>query len=185
MGSVRPAEGRGVGVLSLARDLQLARRAKKAGANYSLRIIREARRSRIPISLAFALVEQESGGRNIFGHDRGSLPELRGKRVTKRRVKRLLSSLTEYASNGVGLTQLTYPPFIRQADALGGAHIPKYQLRVGFGQIRDKLMNYGSERKALAVYNAGSASSPAGLEYARQVLAKQKRWHKVLTNGDD
>lgn len=35
----------------------------------SLRIIREARRAGIAISLGFALIEHESGGKNIFGHD--------------------------------------------------------------------------------------------------------------------
>ena len=50
-------------------DLLYARRAKKAGANYSLRIIMEARRAGIPLSLAFAIIEQESNFQNVFGHD--------------------------------------------------------------------------------------------------------------------
>ena len=53
------------------RDLVLARRAKRHGARYSLRIIREARRAGIPISLAFAIVEQESRFLNVCGHDPG------------------------------------------------------------------------------------------------------------------
>lgn len=167
-----------------SRDLQLAWRARRAGAKYSLRIILEARRTGIPLSLAFALVETESGFRNIFGADRGSI--LKHEKVTKKKVDRLLRFVAAGGpSNGVGLTQLTYPPFIKQANAAGGAHLPKYQLRVGFGALRDKIARHGGRvRPALAMYNAGRADSPVGLSYADKVVAKQRRWHQVLVKGD-
>ena len=166
--------------MSLARDLQLARRAKKAGAQYSLRIVLEARRAEIPISLAFALVEQESGFRNVFGHDRQAWRPEDGK-VTKATVAHLLETVRQgRPSNGVGLTQLTWPGFIRAANRAGGAHIPKYQLRVGFDHLAKCIHTFGVKR-GLSVYNSGSPDNPKGRAYAAQVVAKATRWHGVLT----
>lgn len=168
--------------MSLRRDLVLANRAKRAGAKHSLRIVWEARRAWIPVSLGFALVEQESGFRNIFGADQGSI--LKHEKVTKAKVTRLLRFVERGGpSNGVGLTQLTYPPYIRHANRIGGAHLPKYQLRVGFGALRDKIANHGTV-PGLAAYNAGRPDSPVGREYAIGVRAKQLRWHRILTKGD-
>jgi hypothetical protein len=71
------------------RDLALAAKAKARGGRYCLRIILEARRAGIPISLGFALLEQESsdritpGARNVFGHDRGKPFEGAGKVTQK------------------------------------------------------------------------------------------------------
>lgn len=170
--------------MSLRRDITLARRARAAGAKYALRIVWEARHAGIPVSLALALVEQESGFRNIFGADQGSI--LKHEKVTKAKVARLLAFVERGGpSNGVGLTQLTYPPFIRHANRIGGAHLPKYQLRVGFGALKDKLArNPKSWWGALATYNAGRPDSPVGLAYAGKVIAKQRRWHRILTEGD-
>lgn len=172
--------------MSLRRDVTLAARAKRAGASHSLRIVWEARRARIPVSLAFALVEQESAFRNIFGHDAGALPALKGKRVTKKRVGLLLASLGNgFASNGVGLTQLTSPEYIRRADRIGGAHIPKFQLRVGFGLVCDRTERFGL-RDGLAAYNGGEGGRwrQAPQLYAQSVVRKRDRWHRVLTKGD-
>src|ERR1044072_2299001 len=102
-------------------DLRYAARAKRAGAHHVLKTIQEARKARLPLSWAFALVEQESGFRNIFGHDSGSI--LKGRHVTKARVADLLRfTVAGGNSNGVGLTQLTWPPLIRKANAAGGGH---------------------------------------------------------------
>lgn len=166
----------------MIRELQLAvkaRRTTRAGNN--LRIVLEARRAGLPISLAFALVEQESGFRNVFGHDAGADPRLKGKKVTPARVQQLLRGLGRYSSNGVGLTQLTWPGFIREAEHLGGAHRPANQLRVGFNLLAGHLRTYGDTRRALAAYNAGISTSAAGLRYAEQVLARRRKWHDLLS----
>ena len=165
--------------MSLARDLQLARRAKKHGAEHSLRIVWEARRAGIPISLAFAVVEQESGFQNVFGHDHGGMYP--GLSVTKERVAGLIRALREHrGANGVGLTQLTWPPFVYAAERLGGAHLPKNQLRVGFGHLSDLIRHYGT-RDGLAAYNAGGPHNRMGQHYARLVLDKRDKWHRFLS----
>lgn len=156
-------------------DLILAYKAKRAGANYSLRIVLEARRSGIPVSLGFALVEQESAFRNVFGHDAGSI--LKGQTVTLDRVRRLLAHIRAGGvSNGVGPTQLTYPPFIREAHNLGGAHRPKNTIRVGFKVLASLIRSHG-RRGGVRRYNG---SGPAAEAYADSVLHKMKRWHRIL-----
>jgi hypothetical protein len=162
-----------------ARDLLLARRAKRAGANSSLRIIIEARRAGLPISLAFALVDGESGFRNVFGHDLGAI--MKGELVTPARIARLLSHIAKGGvSNGVGYTQLTWPGYIRQANAMpGGASVIKNQLRVGFAVLAGHVHHYGV-RRGLAVYNAGDPNSGQGKRYATIMLAKRDKWHRVL-----
>lgn len=165
------------------RDLQLARRAKRAGAKHSLRIILEARRAGIPISLAFALVEQESNFENIFGHDAGAWRPRNGK-VTRASVKELLRRVSlGGASNGIGLTQLTWPGYIRMADARpGGAARVANQLRVGFTILSSHIHASGT-RGGLARYNAGDPWSLQGRRYAASVLDRQKKWHRVLTRS--
>jgi soluble lytic murein transglycosylase-like protein len=153
-----------------ARDLLLAHRAKRAGANYNLRIILEARRAGLPISLAFAVVEQESGFKNIFGCDKGG--PFCHHPVSRTLVQQLLAHVRAGGtSNGVGLTQLTWIGYLNMAERRGGAHIPKNQLSVGFEALAAHIAAHGTQG-GLAAYNAG---------YAREVLEKQARWHKILT----
>jgi hypothetical protein len=131
------------------RDLVLAHRAKQAGAEYALRIIIEARRrgfgkdAQKPLALAFALIESESNFQNEFGHDTGAWRPADGI-VTKAAVHELLRRWSHgEPSNGVGLPQLTYPPFIRRAEQRGGAHIPKNQLSVAFEDLASLIDTYG------------------------------------------
>lgn len=156
--------------MSLVRDLQLARKAKKAGAKNSLRIVREARRTKLPVSWAFALVDQESGFCNIFGHDAGSI--LKGQPVTRSRVRQLLAHVGAGGnSNGVGFTQLTWPPYIRLADQLGGAHVVKNQLRVGF----EVLADCGDLEANAWRYNGAR-------RYQSEIKEKQRKWHRILSS---
>jgi soluble lytic murein transglycosylase-like protein len=145
-------------------------------------IIREAERAGIKLPLACALIEQESGGRNIFGCDHGPAntwtPPYCNVPVTWERVQLLLQHIDEGGgSSGVGLSQITYPPLIREAEALGGAHLPRYQLRVGFRVLRDYLDTYPL-RKAIGAYNGGP-SNPQ-YDYADEVLAKRDEWRERL-----
>lgn len=162
-----------------ARDLLLARRANKAGAKHSLRIILEARRAGLEISLAFALVDHESGFQNIFGCDAGA-PYCHQK-VTTAKVRHLLEK--SVTSNGVGLTQLTYKPFIARAESMpGGAAKIQNQLRVGFNDLAH-LVHVNGTRDALAIYNAGTPNSSVGRRYANTVLHGRDHFHAVLAKG--
>ena len=161
------------------RDMQLAVRAKRAGANYSLRIVLEARRAGIPVSLAFALVEQESNFKNVFGHDPTHHV---GGDVTKARYAEYLRQRGKTGKGGmqgVGPTQLTWWEFQDVADALGGAWKPANNIRVGMWQLSRLIDQYGT-REGIARYNG---SGPKADAYAESVLKKQKRWHNILTHA--
>src|SRR4051812_20267077 len=105
----------------MLRDLQLAHRARSHGANYSLRIVREARRADIPISLGFALIEQESNFKNVFGHD-PTIYTGAGKvtRAKYRAYKKKRGSRGEGGMQGVGPAQLTWWSTQDDADDRGG-----------------------------------------------------------------
>ena len=156
-------------------DLVYARRAKKHGANYSLRIILEARRAGISISLGFALIEQESGFRNVFGHD-PSIFNGAGE-VTKNKYLTYKAVRGHAHMQGVGPAQLTWWEFQDKADKYGGCWIPKYNIRVAFEHLATLRKTYGPTM-GIARYNG---SGPNAWRYCRQVLAKQEKWHKFLT----
>lgn len=137
---------------------------------HSQAIIDGVAKAGIGLGLGCALVEQESGGDNIFGHDQGGL--FPGEWVTAHKVKALIAHVEAGGvSNGVGLTQLTYIGYIQEAEKLGGAHVPRNQCRVGFQAIKDILDRYGEE--GLWRYN-GSTS------YQAQIENKYRDWKKLL-----
>jgi hypothetical protein len=159
------------------RDRKLAVRLRRLGARYTLSIIQEARRERVPLSWALALVDQESAFRNIFGGDHGNLPRddmapfFRVK-VTRERVAELLRWVAKgKASNGVGLTQLTSVGYILEANREGGAHVPKVNLRVGFRTLR---------RKSGGDFANQSWKYNGRLSYQDEIAAKQVRWRRLL-----
>lgn len=159
------------------RDLLLAAKAKRHGANYSLRIIWEARRAGISISLGFALIEQETGFSNVFGHD-PTIYNGAGK-VTKAkyldyRIRR--GPKGRGGMQGVGPAQLTYYFFQDQADRLGGCWVPANNIRVGFGLLADLIKTNGYA-EGIARYNG---SGPAADRYSRKVQARAKVWHERL-----
>ncbi len=137
------------------------------------------------VSTAAALVEQESGGKNVFGCDWGSRwtdqPPFCNAKVTEARVKALLKNIESGGgANGVGYTQLTYPPFVRQAEAMGGAHIGRYQMRVGFKLLNDLLAQY-DYLNALEAYNDGNGryNNPDN-PYDIQFASKHRAWKDRL-----
>jgi hypothetical protein len=163
----------------MSRDDQLARIIDRHGGNgYGLLVVREARNAGIPISLGCALVEQESGFRNVFGNDPVRTGQIRGGDVTKARYARYkVLRRSGRGMQGVGLTQLTWFEFQDQADKLGGCWKPTYQLRVGFRVLRELIEKHG-QADGIAKYNG---SGQAAERYSREVRAKQNRWHDRLT----
>lgn len=161
--------------MGIARDLALARTAKKHGANYSLRIIQQARKSGIPISLAFALIEQESGFKNVFGHD-PTIYQGAGK-VTKKKYLEYKAQRGHTHMQGVGPAQLTWWQYQDEADKRGGAWVPKHNISFAFDHLAS-LINSKGFKQGIAAYNG---SGPAAEQYASSVLAKQKKWHEILS----
>jgi hypothetical protein len=158
----------------------LAQAINENGGRHGARIVAEAKRAGLPLPLACALVEQESSFRNVFGHDAVQNPTPKGSRVTRASYLRYRDHRDAgLGAQGVGVTQLTFPPFQDRADSLGGCWKVANQLRVGYEVLAKSIAAHGV-RGGLAAYNAGSATSPAGLAYAEKVLARERRWKKAL-----
>lgn len=164
------------------RDAELARKLRARGVKNALRIVIECRHRHdgvIAVSLGIAIQEQESNGRNIFGADENA--PFTHKPVTKARVLQLVEHVRGGGkSNGVGPMQLTFLPFIEEANRDGGAWVPAVNISTGLGIIADHVKQHGV-RKGLATYNGGSPNSPKGLEYANEVLVRQERIHDLIT----
>jgi hypothetical protein len=171
-----PAALTGMSTIALSPKAQAI---NEGGGRYGRLIVAAAKRAGLPLPLACALVEQESSFRNVFGHD-GVANPIKGGRVTRERFQRYRAFREQgLGAQGVGVTQLTFPPFQDRADALGGCWKVRHQLRVGFEELAKAIDQHGV-RGGLAVYNAGKSTSPQGLEYAGKVLAREAKWKTKL-----
>jgi hypothetical protein len=175
-------QGRAPAALTVMSTIALSPKAQAindGGGRFGRLIVAAARRAGLPLPLACALVEQESSFRNVFGHDNVANP-IKGGRVTRERFMKYRAFREQgLGANGVGVTQLTFPPFQDRADALGGCWKVRHQLRVGFEVLAEAIQHHGV-RGGLAVYNAGSPTSPQGLKYAGQVLVREAKWKAKL-----
>jgi hypothetical protein len=164
-----------------ARDAAMAWRARRRGARYALRIVREARRAGLDPALAFALVQRESDFRNVFGNDPAGPPQVRGQPVTRGHYLRYRELRDRgHGAQGVGLTQLTWPSFQDAADGLGGCWKVKAQLRVGLEVLAGHVRKRG-ERAGVAAYNG---LGPRAERYAEDVIGLTARWERILAAAD-
>lgn len=178
------------------RDMVLALRAKRHGANYSLRIVLEARRAGIPVSLGFALIEQESNFENVYGHDDvSSVPSapshvtdkvaktlpFRGGPVTAAnyRVYKARRVDEDRGMQGVGPAQLTWYSTQDAADRRGGCHVPRHNIAQAFATLANNIELRGNVRAGVRAYNG---SGPAAERYAHQVMGRYANWHRFLKN---
>lgn len=160
------------------KDLILAAKAKRDGANYALRIILEARKHpEIPVSLAFALIEQESGFKNIFGHDGVHNPAKKGGSVTKKTYAAYkVWRKQNLGMQGVGPGQLTWFELQDEADRRGGCWKPRYNIEVSIEHLAALIRQNGLV-DGIAQYNGSGLAATA---YSVSVRNKARRWHKVL-----
>lgn len=158
-------------------DQRYASIAAKHGLENSLRALWEARHAGINPSLALAVLEQESGGRNVFGHDPtiyiGAGTVTKAKYLAYRRARRLSGNRL---MQGVGPLQLTWWEYQDGADRLGGCWVVKYNLRYGYGRLAALIRAYGTWEGTRRYNGNGNAS----YRYKREVQDKQDVWHHRL-----
>jgi uncharacterized protein YcbK (DUF882 family) len=140
--------------------------------------IEEAKRAGLPLELACALLEKESGGgRNVYGHDpsifRGAGAVTRENYAAYRK-QRIASG--NRSMQGVGPCQLTWWEFQDQADAQGGCWRPRINMRVGFLHLANLIKRYGQSDGARR-YNGSGAAAEA---YSRDLLVKARRWESLI-----
>jgi hypothetical protein len=162
------------------RDAQLVAIAARHGCRRGLGriIVRWARAYGVPISLAFALFEHESGFRKVFGHDpsiyAGAGPVTRVKYLAYRTARRASHNR---AMQGVGEGQLTWWQTQDQADALGGCWTADANVRVALMTLAAQIHAHG-EVAGIARYNG---TGPAADAYSRVVRANAAIWHARLS----
>jgi soluble lytic murein transglycosylase-like protein len=131
-----------------------------------------AKRVGVNPALAFALVEQESDFRHIFGHDPGG--PFPGEPVTQRKYQALSEHIRNGGtSNGVGLCQITYPGFIFEHAGLWRRLA---NVKFGLRLVRNSILAVGSKRTALAQYNGGPTPPAVSWDYADSVLERENKW---------
>lgn len=157
---------------------------RKHGGRYEDVIVREAKRHGLPISLVCAVMEKESGFRNVYGRDRGNNPNpvrspAKGVlEVTEANYKDYLKHRRAAKdANGVGPMQLTFPPFQDRADKLGGCWRVGPNIRVGCSVLADNIKRLGSTREGIRAYNGSGRDADA---YATDVLKRKAVWDERL-----
>lgn len=153
-------------------------------------IVQVAEETGVPLWIAAAYIEKESGGRNVYGNDYGGVystsDPLRPNpnNVTEANFKaferRVLDGAT---SNGVGPCQITYPGFIKQAKEQGiRLWVPIDNIRFGFNLIKGYLRGKTDDqtiREAGTLYNAGNLLNGVNA-YGDDLLRKAKIWRTRL-----
>ncbi len=130
------------------------------------------------LSDCVALLENESGGRNIFGADPGgsALPRrwfdtaVTHAKYDYYRARRNAGM----TPNGVGPCQLTDAGLQKAADRAGGCWKPLYNMLVGFAYLAQLQERYGGYA-GFAAYNG---SGPAAIAYADRATERAATWHE-------
>lgn len=162
-------------------DARFVRAAGKNGCRAGLAriILRHARAYGVPISLAFALFEQESGFRKVFGHDPtiyiGAGVVTKVKYLAYRTARRRSSNRL---MQGVGEGQLTWWETQDLADRLGGCWTADANVRVALMTLGARIREYGYV-KGCARYNG---AGPAADAYSRNLRGRAQRWHRILSS---
>jgi hypothetical protein len=136
----------------------------------------QAHANRPILSQCLAMLENESGGRNLFGGEGSACPfEWYEQDVTEERYvvyrERRDRGMTP---NGVGPTQITDPGLQIQAQNLGGCWKPLYNMNVGFGFLHQLMVEHGSSAEGFRAYNG---SGPAAVDYRERAVRWATIWH--------
>jgi hypothetical protein len=146
---------------------------KKHGLVHTYAAIDAAKNAGLNTALAFALLEQESGGRNIFGHDptifkgAGVVTEAKYKEY-----KRLRIQSKNKLMQGVGPLQLTWWEFQDAADRAGGCWKVKVNLQVGYSHLAALIKELGW-KNGIKRYNG---SGPQADIYFNNLQFKYEQW---------
>lgn len=161
----------------------IQKRLKEIGGDaMAMTTLRTARHAGVQLSVACAVLEHESGFRNVYGHDPVRNP-IKSPPNGLKRVNRANYTLYKnfrkmgMGMQGVGPPQLTWFSFQDEADALGGCYLPYWSCLVAFRGLHANITAYGLH-DGLRRYNGGGAAAE---RYANDVIAIQGHWHTRLT----
>ncbi len=135
-------------------------------------------KNRPELSQCLAMLENESGGRNIFGGEGTACPEeWYEQEVTEPRYVVYRERRDKgFSPNGVGPTQITDPGLQIDAQELGGCWRPRLNMDVGFGFLHQLMVEHGSQ----GGFEAYNGSGPAAVAYAERAMQWTTIWHDRL-----
>ena len=153
-------------------------------------LVTAASRTGVPLYIAAAFCQQESGGQNIYGHDAGGIFNYGSGttvQVTEQNYADFYQKVVveRRTSNGVGPMQITYPGYFPQAKAQGlRLWVPVDNMVFGLNIIKGYLGGDYSEasiNRAAQRYNSGSATgAPA---YGSSVVLLARTWKNRLAGA--
>ena len=171
-------------------------------------IVQAATATGIPLAIAAAMVQKESGGKNVYGHD-GSTETGPGVfstkygpvvingvtyaqgsdiPVTQGNFAEFLRRVTAgEKSNGVGPAQITYAGYFKQAPDYPFWD-PLANIRFGLTILADYLdddFSDASISSAGAHYNGGTNPGSKALAYGADLLAQTKIWRARLAGASE
>jgi hypothetical protein len=158
-----------------ARDRALGKMIEHFGGEWGVRVVWEARGAGIPVSLLCAFLTQETGFRNVFGHD--PTIYVGAGAVTKTKYLAYKAARGHSHMQGVGPGQLTYWSYQDEADRLGGCWVPEHNIHVAAHLVASLIHQYG-ESVGIERFNG---SGPAARAYASSVLSLARLWHSRLS----
>lgn len=171
-------------------------------------IVQAATATGIPLAIAAAMIQKESGGKNVYGHD-GSVET--GPGVFSTKYGPVVIGGTTYAqgsdipvtqgnfaeflrrvtagkkSNGVGPAQLTYAGYFRQYPDYPFWE-PLANVKFGLTLLADYLdgdFSASSISSAGARYNGGTNPGSKALAYGADLLTKTNAWRARLAGASE
>lgn len=157
-------------------------------------IVDGAARAGLDLSIACAFADMESDGNHIYGNDLGGVfgrvnstdPYVFDNFVTEQNFAEFLTRVRAgERSNGVGIMQITWPPFFDQAEDEGiKLWVPEENVYFGSRFIRTQLaLHNGNLADAATVYRHGTVSADRG--YATKLLESKAQWDTRLNGAGD
>jgi hypothetical protein len=132
-------------------------------------------KEKLRYALSFAMFEQESNFKAIYGNDQGGL--FPGQPVTQENYKAFRKTVVRgegHGANGVGLGQVTYWTYIRDHTDLWK---PKAQVYLATSILADYVHRLGEEI-GVGAYNGGEKNPNKA--YSKQVLKRAEVWRPLL-----
>lgn len=151
------------------------------GVHNAEAIVRAAVAVGLEVAIAAAIIQKESNGRNIYGHDRGgvfstaALGKPADNQVTEATFRIFAQRVANgETSNGVGPAQITWPNYFSLAERRGiRMWVPEDNIRFGLNVFANHLRGSGDVVEAGRAYNG---ARQYGVDLARMV----SDWRQIL-----
>ena len=146
-------------------------------------------RHRFPFYLGCTILQKESGGKNIFGHDRGGAFSVPGQNieVTEQRYREFRSQIgAGKTSNGVGPMQITWKGFFPDMESKGlKPWVPADNISYGTGLLAE---DYHRARKAgrsiRSAFRSAATQYNGAKVYGVDAVAKSVLWKARVGTAD-